>query len=398
MSTLFQYDADGELLFNGKKLSDYTNLDSRSVYAYSKATILDRVQQYQSALSGFNYEIHYAVKANACPGVLQLLADAKLGADVVSGGELKIALEFFAANKVIFSGTGKTKAEIKYAIEAGIKQINVESVEELKRISEMLNQPELSEVSSVDVGLRLNPSVDAKTHPYISTGFRDNKFGIDETQIQDCYDIIKANSKIKLRALTCHIGSQLLEFSAMRSALKKMRRLCQQAVELGFPMDRIDIGGGVGIQYEQDAAADKDVFDSYMQVVQQELSGIDMQIMTEPGRFIVARAGVLLTEVQYVKRTPHKTFVICSSGMNHLMRPALYQAYHRIFPLKKRIGSMKVDVVGPICESSDFLAKDREISKIEPGDWLAVADSGAYGYSMATPYNAFDFPLETLIE
>jgi diaminopimelate decarboxylase len=394
---LFQYDANGDLLFDGKKLRDQIPKDpqfeSRSVYVYRKALILHRLELYQKALSSFKHHIHYAIKANANPEILKLLAENGAGADVVSGGELKIALKYFAAKQIIFSGTGKTKAELTLALEHKIQQINVESVPELERLADIAKKRN----QSVRIGLRINPSVDAQTHPYISTGFKDNKFGIDEADLQSCYEILNANPLVKLNSLTCHIGSQLLDFSAFSEALKKLRALYQSALAKGFPLQALDIGGGVGIFYDQDAAQDEVNFQNYIQILKTELAGFEGEIMAEPGRFIVARAGLLLTEVQYVKKTPYKTFVICSSGMNHLIRPALYQAKHRVFPLQKRTGSMQVDVVGPVCESSDFLAKSIQITSVESGDWLAVADSGAYGFSMATPYNAFDFPLEIVL-
>jgi diaminopimelate decarboxylase len=386
-----------DLFLDGSKLSNFVKDKQEPVYVYSRKGIMDRLGLFQSQLAKNleqRHQIHYAVKANAHSEILKMMNSQGLGADVVSFGEMKKWMEAgLSPQKVIFSGVGKSKEEIHAAMNAGVKQLNVESPSELRRISEIaggLNK-------KATVVLRVNPAVDPKTHPYISTGFRENKFGIDEAGVSECLEIVKASPHLNLVGLSCHIGSQLTEFSAMREAIQKLRRLFESLRGQGFALNVFDVGGGVGIDYQKSAEADVGVLEAYGQVLRQELSGLEAQVQFEPGRFLVARSGVLLTQIQYIKKTAHKNFVICNAGMNHLVRPALYQAYHRIFPLLQREGEvLKADVVGPVCESSDFLGRERSFTGLQEGDWLAVAEAGAYGYSMVSLYNSFPPPKELL--
>jgi diaminopimelate decarboxylase len=387
-----------DLQLDGSRLQSLVRDEQEPTYVYSRKGMMDRLGLYQSTLARNleqRHQLHYAVKANSHPDILKMMNQLGLGADVVSFGELKKCLDAgFSAQKVIFSGVGKTKEEIRGALNAGIKQINVESVSELKRISELaagLNK-------KATVVLRVNPAVDPKTHPYISTGFHENKFGIDEVNVGECLDVIRQSKSLHLVGLSCHIGSQLMEFSALREAIQKLRKMYESLRGQGFALTVFDVGGGVGINYQSFADTDHLVLENYGQALKKELSGLEGLIQFEPGRFLVARSGVLLTQVQYIKKTPFKNFVICNAGMNHLIRPALYQAQHRIFPLIKRDGEvLKADVVGPICESSDFLGKNREFTGLQEGDWLAITDAGAYGYSMVSLYNSFPLPKEILI-
>ena len=391
------YNSSQQLALHGATLTSVVSEGwQEPCYVYSMPAIQDRISLYKDFFSkNFKSSLHYAMKANAHPEILKLMKTNGLGADVVSGGELKKALEAgILPENIIFSGVGKSVKELQLAVEKQIYQINVESVNELERLSQVTRDLK----KSIAVGLRVNPAVDAKTHPYISTGFRNNKFGIDQAQISDCLQtVLSSEGRLQLKALTCHIGSMLTEFSATREAIRKIRKMYGDIALQGFPLERIDVGGGVGINYKETAETDLKIFSDYTKVLQEELAGFQGEVMAEPGRFLVARAGVLLTQVQYVKKTPYKTFVICNSGMNHLIRPALYQAHHRVLPLILKSGEMHVDVVGPICESSDFFAQDRTITTVNEGEWLAICDAGAYGASMLSLYNAFEPPKEIIL-
>ncbi|MFN7454058.1 MAG: diaminopimelate decarboxylase [Pseudobdellovibrionaceae bacterium] len=395
-----EYNSKNQLEIDGQSLSELfwqVSPEGKPAYLYSSQSLksrLDLFTQKTNQALGKRADSHYALKANSHLGILKIMVERGFGADVVSGGELQIALRAgFPAQTIVFSGAGKTKAEIDLAIENQIGQINVESPSELRRIIDRTGLLQ----KEINVVLRVNPEVNAITHPYISTGFRDHKFGIDNSLISECLQILRGQDRVQLKGISAHIGSQLKDFSALSEALQKMKIQYEQIKAQGFSLDRMDIGGGVGIHYESDESTDFEILDKYTEVLKAELQNFPAHIQMEPGRFLVARSGFLCTQVEYIKRTPHKTFVIVNSGMNHLLRPALYDAFHRIFPLEKRQGlSEKVDVVGPVCESSDFFARGRSLPPLHEGDVLAVADSGAYGMSMVSLYNAFELPLEKL--
>ena len=393
-----EYNSNNELELDGVRLLNLVKDEQEPTYVYSRKGFLDRLSYFHSVVGknvSQRFSIHYAVKANAHQELLTFFKSQGIGADVVSGGELKKALDAgFAPLQIIFSGAGKSKEEIRLALNTGIRQLNVESPSELKRIAELAKLAG----KKAPVVLRINPGVDAKTHPYISTGFRDNKFGIDETLISECLQVIQENPSLNFLGISSHIGSQITELSVMGEALKKMRATFTDLKSQGHNLTTFDVGGGLGIDYQNSAANDLPIMDAYGQVLNEALTGLDAQIQMEPGRILVARSGVLLTQVQYIKKNPTKNFVICNSGMHHLIRPALYQAKHRMFSLQKRTGEkMIADVVGPICESSDFLGKDREFSGLQEGDWLCIAEAGAYGASMKSNYNAFAPPKEIFV-
>lgn len=385
-----------QLFLEDISLSDLVKNQQEPLYVYSARNLEKRLALFKAEVSqalGYRpFSLHYAVKANAHPEILKYFLKQGLGVDVVSGGEFKKALAAgFKGSQIVFSGVGKTVAEIELALQNEVHQINVESFSELKRVAELT----LKNKKSVEIALRVNPDVDAKTHPYISTGFKENKFGIEEAALAECLQFIKSAPQLKLVSLTIHIGSQLKDFSALKEALVKLKKIYADIQKQGFPLQRLDIGGGVGISYEEDEAADLAILKNYCTVLKEELSDFSGHIMFEPGRFLVARCGVLLAQIQYIKKTTHKTFVILNSGMHHLVRPALYRAYHRVLPVVQREGlSMQVDVVGPVCESSDFFAQSRDMAKVEEGDWLAICEAGAYGFSMVSLYNAFALPAE----
>ncbi|PIS10022.1 MAG: diaminopimelate decarboxylase [Bdellovibrio sp. CG10_big_fil_rev_8_21_14_0_10_47_8] len=398
-----EYNQKQELQFDGVRLLDLVHPESHPeespLYVYSAQGLQTRLDFFKSVLSKSlkqSYSIHYAIKANAHIGILNLFREQGLGIDVVSGGEMKNALDVgFRPEQVIFSGAGKTKDEIRQGLQAGIRQFNVESPSELKRISDLAKEQKKMAV----VVLRINPGVDPKTHPYIATGFKENKFGIDESSLPECLTEIRNRPELQLRGLSSHIGSQLLDLSVMTEAFGKMRKIFEELRAQGFALESLDVGGGLGLDYRQSEDRDSAVIESYGRVLSESLKGLEAHIQFEPGRVLVARAGVLLTQIQYIKKTPHRNFVICNSGMHHLIRPALYQAFHRIFPLIQRSGeNLTADVVGPVCESSDFFGKDRSFQGLQEGDWLCVAEAGAYGASMASLYNAFPLPKEILLK
>jgi diaminopimelate decarboxylase len=394
-----EYNSNQELELDGVRLSSLVKDEQEGTYVYSRKGLVDRLFLFQSQIAKNltqRFSVHYAMKANSHPDLLRLLRQQNVGVDLVSGGELKRALEAgFAGSQMIFSGVAKTKEEIRQCLKAQIRQFNVESPSELRRIAEIA----VGSGKKVPVVLRFNPDVDAQTHPYISTGFRENKFGMEVGLLKECLNLVREHpAELQLMGLSFHIGSQLQEFSAFREAVQKIRKLYESLRTQGFPLVTLDLGGGLGIDYAQGAATDTQWLEGYCQVLREELAGCEAQIQFEPGRFLVARSGVLLTQVQYIKKTPEKTFVLCNSGMNHLIRPALYEAEHRILPLKQKAGeALTVDVVGPVCESSDFLAKGRTLTGVQEGDWLCVADSGAYGAAMASQYNLFAPPKEILV-
>lgn len=389
-----------DLYFEGDvKLSDIIKEnEGHACYVYHLGNLKKRYQTLQDSLSGLsNLSIHYAMKANANPLVLKTLCGLGASVDIVSGGEMDIALKNgFKASDVIFSGVGKTKEEIIQAIRSGIKQINVESTQELIRIGELSKK----ENKKVSVAFRMNPEVNPDTHPYITTGMSENKFGMDRSFIPELIRILKQYEGLNLRGLTMHIGSQILELGVMEEAIEKLLSIYREFEVLGFKMESLDIGGGVGIHYNE-TSEDKDfeMMKAYGAKVSSLLKDFPGEIIIEPGRVIVARCGVLLCQVEYIKETPYKNFAIVNTGMHQILRPALYQANHQILPLKNKedMSQKLYDVVGPICESSDFIGKKRTFPELEQGDFLAICDAGAYGFAMASQYNAHPMPKEFIV-
>lgn len=393
-----EYNSNQELELDGVRLSSLVKDEQEGTYVYSRKGLVDRLFLFQSSIAKAltqRFSVHYAMKANSNLEILKIYKSQNIGLDIVSGGELKRALEAgFQPNQIIFSGVAKSKEEIRQCLKAQIRQFNVESPSELQRIAEL----SAGTGRKVPVVLRFNPDVDAKTHPYIATGFRENKFGMEENLIRQCLEIVSSSPELHLLGLSFHIGSQLHEFGAFREALQKTKRLYEDLRQRGFSLMTLDLGGGLGIDYSGGASTDLQFLDGYCQVLREELSGFEGQIQFEPGRFLIARSGVLLTQVQYIKKTSERNFILCNSGMNHLIRPALYEAEHRILPLLKKEGeTLLADIVGPVCESSDFLGRQREVTGVNEGDWLCVADSGAYGAAMSSAYNLFSFPKEILV-
>jgi diaminopimelate decarboxylase len=373
-------------------LERFSQKYDKPVYIYDLEIVKSRFQKMKAALPGVG--IYYAMKANSNLDILRALKTEGAKIDVVSRGEIARALEAgFAPQDIVFSGVGKTVKDLERAIELSIHQINVESAPELLRIAEMAKEKN----RKVAIALRLNPNISIDTHPYIATGLHENKFGIELSVLPEIQGILQRHQdQIELKALSLHLGSQMLEFSGLREALQILKKVYKD-LQSQFPsLQRFDFGGGLGINYETtDLMQEQQDLNSYAKVVLAELSELKAELQTEPGRWIVAHAGVLLAQVQYVKETPYRTFLVLDSGMNHLIRPALYQAHHQIFSLRLRGSGQKVyDVVGPICESADFFAKERRLAECFQNDFLVIADAGAYGYSMANTYNLQDLPSE----
>jgi diaminopimelate decarboxylase len=354
-------------------------------YVYDLDDVAQRIDWFRSAM-GSRLHLHYAVKANSHPAILRLMKARGLGADVVSIGEMERALECgYAAKDVVFSGVGKSTHEIRRALQLQVGQINIESEPEARRIAAVAK--ELGQVAPI--AIRLNPDVEATTHPYIRTGFRENKFGVDEADLPPLLKFIDSQpTTLRLQGLSLHIGSQIRDLTSFREAFTKTQRVFRN-LHQRFALKTFDIGGGLGIDYSQDGSDDERLVREYLQMVNDLWQGeTQVQLLSEPGRILVARCGLLVTQVEYVKRTPYKRFAIVNTGMHHLMRPALYQAVHRIEKLGETSGAATLyDVVGPICESSDTLGFDRTLAALSEGETLLIFDTGAYGAVMSSNYN-----------
>jgi diaminopimelate decarboxylase len=371
------------------------------LYVYSADQIAERLSLFQRAFAGRDHLVCYAVKANSSLAILKLLADRGAGFDIVSGGELErvIAAAPEAVERVVFSGVGKTADEIDRAIAAGILQFNVESEAEL----ELLAMRARKLKKKARFALRVNPDVFAETHPYISTGLREHKFGIDIRQAAGIYRAVRESRWLQANGVSVHIGSQIRSASPFGAALERVRKLADQLRSEGVALETIDAGGGLGIDYHGvgDTSGGNPAVkvSEYAEAIGEALAGFEGRLLLEPGRFIVAQAGALLTRVLHVKRNGKKTFVIVDAAMNDLIRPALYQAHHEIVPVRPRTGRARtVDVVGPVCETGDFFARDRKIKPLEPGDLIALLDAGAYGMAQASNYNTRVRPAEVLVE
>jgi diaminopimelate decarboxylase len=375
-------------------LADIARREGTPSYVYSRAAILDRFQAYDRAFGDVPHKVCYAVKANSNISILKLLAEAGAGFDIVSGGELFRVLKAGAdPRNIVFSGVGKTSQEIDYALEHRIQSFNCESEPELALIDSLAARRGIQ----ARVALRVNPDVDAATHPYISTGLRDHKFGIDIAGAEAVYERARALPSLLLEGVSCHIGSQITDLAPMQEVFDKMIALVERLRAGGLPIRSLDLGGGLGVAYKP---GDKSLsICEFVQAMCRRTSGHNLEILIEPGRSIVAEAGLLLTRVLYRKSNGSREFVIVDAAMNDLIRPALYQSHHEIVPLRKNQGGTIVaDVVGPICESGDFLARTREMPNVLPGDMLAVCTTGAYGFVASSNYNSRPRPPEILVE
>ena len=370
------------------------------LYVYSANHISYRFGLFTQAFAGQPHLVCYAVKANSALGILKLLDQLGAGFDIVSGGELErvLAVNKAAAARVVFSGVGKTAPEIDLALRSGILLFNVESEGELDLLAERAAKLH----KRARIALRVNPDVFAETHPYISTGLREHKFGIDIQGARAVYRRAAKNRTIEPAGVSVHIGSQIRAADPFGAAASRVAALIRQLRRDGLPIRYLDAGGGLGIEYHTDLPFHpEEKIRQYAAALHQGISGLDgIQLLLEPGRFLVAQAGALLARVLYVKKSGTKNFVILDAAMNDLIRPALYQAYHEIVPVAPRRSSrtMIADIVGPVCETGDFFARDRELPVVRPGDLVAILDVGAYGQSLASNYNSRSRPAEVLVE
>jgi len=350
-------------------------------YLYSHATLKRHFQAFSRAFEGIDSLICYSAKANTNLAVLKLFADLGCGLDIVSGGELYRGLKSgFAPDRVVYSGVGKSADEIDYALEKGILMFNVESLVELELINERAGRLDMC----APIAIRVNPDVDAKTHPYISTGLKKNKFGIDAEAAIEGYRVAEHLEHVDVVGVACHIGSQITESDPFEAALKSLKALIKELKQMGINIKYIDMGGGLGITYADEKPPP---IDEYAGTIIEQLKDMDLKLVLEPGRVFVGNAGILVTKVLYHKSGGVKNFVIVDAGMNDLMRPTLYNAFHAIEPVVNSGKDLIVaDVVGPICEGSDFLAVDRSMATVDGGDLLAVMSAGAYGYVMSSNY------------
>jgi diaminopimelate decarboxylase len=372
------------------------------LYVYSADQILARLALFQQSLANREHLICYAVKANSALAILKLLAAQGAGFDIVSGGELERVLKSApeAVNRTVFSGVGKTIPEIDAALKAGILAFNVESEAELGILAARAARLKIKARFS----LRVNPDVFAETHPYISTGLREHKFGIDIRQARRIYNSVKGNRWLAAYGISVHIGSQIRSAEPFGAAIARVAKLARELAKDGIQIQAIDAGGGLGIDYHAEPGK-KSTFNpaakvaEYTAALESSLEGLDVKLLLEPGRFLVAQAGALLATVLYVKRNGKKTFVITDAAMNDLIRPALYQAHHEIVPVTPRKGrAAAVDIVGPVCETGDFFARDRKLQPVEPGDLVAILDAGAYGMAQTSNYNTRPRPAEVLLQ
>ncbi len=353
-------------------------------YCYSQSTIETAYQNYTSQLKNVEHLVCFAVKANSNQAIIKVLADLGAGADVVSQGEMRRALKAgVPSNKIVYSGIAKTKSEMRFALEQDIFQFNLESENELERLSIVASSMD----KIANIAFRINPDVDAETHAKISTGMSENKFGIPISRAREIYKHAATLPNIKIQGVDVHIGSQLTSLNPFKNAFKLIHELVVDLRTDGHDINVIDLGGGLGVNYQKDEMANAPVID-YCQFIQTLFEDLNCKIILEPGRSLVAEAGLLISEVVYKKKGEERTFLIIDSAMNDLLRPSMYDAYHEIISVKQDSDETEiVDIVGPVCETGDTFAQNRELTKLEEGDLLAICSAGAYGAAMSSTYN-----------
>ena len=378
----FQY-KNNELYCEEARIADIAREVGTPFYLYSHATLKKHFRAFDDSFEGIRHLTCYSMKSNSNLAILRLFAREGGGVDIVSGGELFRALQAgVEPKKVVFSGVGKTVEDMEYAIRSGILMFNIESEQEMRLLNETAKR--LGE--KVAVAIRVNPDVDPQTHPYISTGLKENKFGIDINRSIEEYRLASTLSNLSVMGVSCHIGSQLIMVSPFVDALEKLKDLIGRLRDDNIHIRYLDLGGGLGITYKEE---EPPLPDEYAKAVKGALGETSLTLILEPGRVIMGNAGILVTKVLYTKSSEDKNFIIVDAGMNDLMRPSLYGSFHNIQPVKiNDRGKIRADIVGPICESGDFLAKDREVESFEPDDLVAVMSAGAYGFSMSSTYNS----------
>lgn len=381
------------LFFEDVSLAEIADRFGTPCYVYSRAAIENNWRAFDTAFQNYPHRICYAVKANSNIGILQLLAKLGSGFDIVSMGEFERVLAAGGnPQEIVFSGVGKTEQEITHALDNNLFCFDVESIAELEALQAIAKKKDV--VASI--ALRINPNIDARTHPYIATGLHENKFGIDINEAVSLCRKIKHMSHVNLIGIACHIGSQLTELDPFLEAIDCLLHLIDQLMAEQIQLQFINVGGGLGVQYQDEVPP---AISHYITAIVEKIKKYHLQIILEPGRSIVANAGVLLTRVEYLKQTSHKNFAIVDAGMNDLIRPALYDAWQNILTVTphKNIPEKNYDIVGPVCESADFLGKNRNLSLLQ-GDLLVVSSAGAYGFSMSSNYNSRPRAAEILVD
>ena len=390
--TSFIHANQGILFAEDVSLETIANQFGTPTYIYSKNTLIQTFESFKKGLLKNNHLVCFAVKANSNIAILNLFASLGAGFDIVSGGELERVL--YAGGdpqKIVFSGVGKTASEIEAALKANILCFNVESRSELLRIEAIASKINIK----APISIRVNPDVDAKTHPYISTGLKDNKFGVDFNQALALYLEAKGMSHIEIKGIDCHIGSQITELKPFVDALDRVLSLVDQLKKNDIHLNHVDIGGGIGICYQDESPPD---FEIYTKEILSKIQNLDVKIIFEPGRALVGNAGVLLSKVEYLKQNDVKHFAIIDAAMNDLMRPTLYDAYHEIKIVREHDTKLQsFDVVGPVCESGDFIAKNRSL-KLKENDLICIMSAGAYGMSMSSNYNSRGRAAEVMVD
>jgi diaminopimelate decarboxylase len=383
-----------ELYCDGVSASAVAQKAGTPVYVYSSRQIASRFDEFDRALGKHPHLVCYAVKANSNLSVLRLLAKRGSGFDIVSGGELFRVLQAGGkANRTVFSGVGKTASEIDYALRCGVLMFNCESESELRLISERAKK--LRAVAPV--ALRVNPQVNAKTHPYIATGLEEHKFGIEMNVAEELYEEAQAWPGLRIAGLSCHIGSQISDLEPFAEAVKKLLAMAARLKKKGLHIEHLDVGGGLAVSYRPEEKPPS--IQAYGKQLVKLVRGTGLRILIEPGRSIVGDAGILLTRVVHTKKTGRKEFVIVDAAMNDLIRPSLYGAHHEVEPVvRERRENSVVDLVGPVCESTDFFAKNRKLPRLKPGDLLSISTAGAYGFVLSSNYNSRTRPPEVMVD
>lgn len=393
----FNYQNDGRLFVEGLPIEKIIEKAGTPAYIYSRATIERHWNAFDKAAGKHPHLICYAVKANSNLGVLNLMARLGSGFDIVSVGELLRVIQAGGdPKKVVFSGVAKTEVEIATALQAGIHCFNIESISELYRINSVADSLQIK----APISIRINPNIDAGTHPYISTGLKENKFGIDIESALTVYQLANGLESIEIKGVDCHIGSQLTEIEPFLEALEKLLELIDQLEENGITISHLDLGGGLGVPYDKETPPEPA---EYMKAIIEKMGDRKLKLIFEPGRAIMANAGALVTKVEFLKINDHKNFAIVDAAMNDLIRPSLYSAWQKIIPINKSKDEdenrplRSYDIVGPICETGDFLGKQRELALAE-GDYLLVRSAGAYGSTMSSNYNSRCRPAEIMVD
>ncbi|MFH1036405.1 MAG: diaminopimelate decarboxylase [Pseudomonadota bacterium] len=384
---------DGQLMAENVSLEAVARQVGTPAYVYSQATLVRHFQAFSQAFAGLETLICFAVKSNTSQAVMNLFASLGGGADIVSGGELYRALRAGVdPGRIVYSGVGKTKAEMEAALQAGILMFNLESVQELL----VLDQVAGSLGIKAPVSLRVNPDVDARTHPKITTGLAKNKFGLDVDLAFEQYQAMAGLNNLVIKGVSCHIGSQLTDVRPFADALERLAELISRLRQAGLELQVLDLGGGLGITYNDEEPPNPA---QYAAALKDTVGRLGLKLVLEPGRALVGNAGLLLCQVLYTKQTPAKRFIIVDAAMNDLIRPSFYDSYHGIWPVSQKPGQDTViaDVVGPICETGDFLARERELPAFERGDLMAVMSAGAYGFAMSSNYNSRPRAAEVLV-